>query len=185
MIKSSKEFRKLVVETEDAFKRGSLNGAFIVLDEIQQSISPVRAVKLCTLIERVIKNRSGTLRFEDTSKLKQNLKMRLKLIEQQNKNQIRKQEEAPEALAVDGAESSHAVKKVLRCDHHIHTELIIKAGEQVEVIEKYPADSLVSHPKCKGFFAWNDQLEDLNSRRGGLREQLRNARKPQQEEATK
>ncbi|HDY8085366.1 TPA: hypothetical protein RQK88_003446 [Vibrio vulnificus] len=84
--------------------------------------------------------------------------------------QIRKQEEAPEALAVDGAESSHAVKKVLRCDHHIHNELIIKAGEQVEVIEKYPADSLVSHPKCKGFFAWNDQLEDLNSPRGGLRE---------------
>ncbi|HDY7522294.1 TPA: hypothetical protein RQJ54_000154 [Vibrio vulnificus] len=185
MIKSSKEFRKLVVETEDVFKRCSLNGAFVVLDEIGESLSPVRAVKLCTLIERVIKNRSGTLRFEDTSKLKQNLKMRLKLIEQQNKNQIRKQEEAPEALAVDGAESSHAVKKVLRCDHHIHTELIIKAGEQVEVIEKYPADSLVSHPKCKGFFAWNDQLEDLNSRRGGLREQLRNARKPQQEEATK
>ncbi|EHT4939549.1 hypothetical protein KX909_000306 [Vibrio vulnificus] len=184
MIKSSKEFRKLVVETEDAFKRGSLNGAFVVLDEIKQSIkSPVREVKLCTLIERVIKNRSGTLRFEDTSKLKQNLKMRLKLIEQQNKNQIRKQEEAPEALAVDGAESSHAVKKILRCDHHIHADLIIKAGEQVEVIEKYPADSLVSHPKCKGFFAWNDQLEDLNSRRGGLREQLRNARKMQQEEA--
>ncbi|HDY7475751.1 TPA: hypothetical protein RQJ45_000382 [Vibrio vulnificus] len=106
MIKSSKEFRKLVVETEDAFKRGSLNGAFIVLDEIQQSISPVRAVKLCTLIERVIKNRWGTLRFEDAANLKTNLKMRLKLIEQRNRNQIRKQEEAPEALAVDGAESS-------------------------------------------------------------------------------
>ncbi|ELV8742273.1 hypothetical protein ACWOK6_004232 [Vibrio vulnificus] len=96
--------------------------------------------------------------------------------------QIRKQEEAPEALAVDGAESSCPVKKILRCDHHIHADLIIKAGEQVEVIEKYPADSLVSHPKCKGFFAWNDQLEDLNSRRGGLREQLRNARKMQQVE---
>ncbi|ELG9630524.1 hypothetical protein [Vibrio vulnificus] len=99
--------------------------------------------------------------------------------------QIRKQEEAPEALAVDGAESSCPVKKILRCDHHIHADLIIKAGEQVEVIEKYPADSLVSHPQCKGFFAWNDQLEDLNSRRGGLREQLRNARKMQQEGATK
>ncbi|WP_347366154.1 hypothetical protein [Vibrio vulnificus] len=107
MIKSSKEFRKLVVETEDAFKRGSLNGAFIVLDEIQQStLSPVRAVKLCTLIECVIKNRWGTLRFEDAANLKTNLKMRLKLIEQRNRNQIRKQEEAPEALAVDGAESS-------------------------------------------------------------------------------
>ncbi|MCJ0813252.1 hypothetical protein [Vibrio vulnificus] len=104
MIKSSKEFRKLVVETEDAFRRNSLNGAFVVLDEIQQSVSPVRAVKLCTLIERVIKNRLGILTFEDSAKI--NLKMRLKLIEQQDRNRIRKQEEAPEALAVDGAESS-------------------------------------------------------------------------------
>ncbi|EHZ7358361.1 hypothetical protein RQY88_000243 [Vibrio vulnificus] len=186
MINSSKEFRQLVVKTEDVFKSGSLNGAFVVLDEIKQSIkSPVRAVKLCTLIQNVIQNRSGRVKFEDRAREKLNLKMRLKLIEQRNRNQIRKQEEAPEALAVDGAESSCPVKKILRCDHHIHADLIIKAGEQVEVIEKYPADSLVSHPECKGFFAWNDQLEDLNSRRGGLREQIRNARKMQQEGATK
>ncbi|EGQ8172096.1 hypothetical protein GYL69_000106 [Vibrio vulnificus] len=106
MINSSKEFRQLVVKTEDVFKRGSLNGAFVVLDEIKQSIkSPVRAVKLCTLIQNVIQNRSGRVKFEDRAREKLNLKMRLKLIEQRNRNQIRKQEEAPEALAVDGAES--------------------------------------------------------------------------------
>ncbi|MCS0356368.1 hypothetical protein [Vibrio diabolicus] len=55
------------------------------------------------------------------------------------------------------------MKKVLKCDHHIHIDLVIKAGEVVEVVEEHSADSLVSHPKCKGFFAWNSQLSDVDN----------------------
>ncbi|ELV8625603.1 hypothetical protein QNF03_002258 [Vibrio cidicii] len=106
MINSSKAFRKLVIEVEEAFKRGSLNGVFVLLDKIEKSIkSPTRAVKLCTLIERIIQNRSGHLTFERVKELKTNLKLRHAINEQRTRNQIRKQEEAPE-VKTKGAESS-------------------------------------------------------------------------------
>ncbi|EOV0103231.1 hypothetical protein ACOIV3_001872 [Vibrio vulnificus] len=107
MIDSSKAFRKLVIEVEDAFKRGSLNGVFVVKYKIEQSIrSPFRAIKLGTLIKRIIQNRSGYLTFEQAKEEKANLKLTHAINAQRTRNQIRKQEEAPEALAVDGAESS-------------------------------------------------------------------------------
>lgn len=106
MINSSKAFRKLVIEAERKCMAGSINGVFVLMDKIEKSIkSPVRAVKLCTLIERIIQNRSGYLTFEQVKELKTNLKLRHAINEQRTRNQIRKQEEAPE-VKTEGAESS-------------------------------------------------------------------------------
>ncbi len=53
------------------------------------------------------------------------------------------------------------IKKRLLCNHYITIDITIEAGEIVEVKRDYGSESLVSHPKCTGFFAWNDVLEDV------------------------
>lgn len=108
MISSPKAFRKLVIKVEKQFKAGSLNGVALVLDDINNSFpefSGCRAIKLCSCIEKIVQNRSGHLTFEDRARCL-NLRMKRKIKAQKERNRIRKQEEAPEAQAVDGAESS-------------------------------------------------------------------------------
>lgn len=105
MINSSKAFRKIVVRFEREIKDGSLNGVAIVLADVDASFPESehwRAINLCTLIERIVQNRSGHLTFEDRAALKTNFAMRTKIKAQQKRNQIRKQDEAPEM----GADSS-------------------------------------------------------------------------------
>lgn len=57
------------------------------------------------------------------------------------------------------------MKKVLLVPAYVATKddwcHTIPAGEVVEVIEQYSADSLVSHPDCKGFPFWNEHLGDV------------------------
>lgn len=57
------------------------------------------------------------------------------------------------------------MKKVMLCDAYVCTEKelehTIPAGSIVEVVQQAGADSLVSHPDCKGFFMWNKDLGDM------------------------
>ncbi|MGR5093752.1 hypothetical protein ACPV5O_11475 [Vibrio maritimus] len=88
-MKTSKEFRNLVVRTEDQFKSGSLNGTFLVLREIDQ-IFPTncrhRTAKLCVLVERIIQNRTGHLTFKQRENLKANSRLHNLVIKQYLRN---------------------------------------------------------------------------------------------------
>ena len=105
MINSPKAFRKIVLKAEKEFKSGSLNGAFLILDEIDKSLglhANYKSSTLCMLIERIIQNRSGYLTFEATSRTKPKYYLKTLIRFQRERNQIRKQDEAPQA----GADSS-------------------------------------------------------------------------------
>lgn len=105
MITSSKAFRKIVLKTERELKSGSLNGAFLILSEIDETFGPHATFKspnLCKLVERIVQNRSGYLTFEATSRTKPRDRLEALLRVQRVRNQIRKQDEAPEM----GADSS-------------------------------------------------------------------------------
>lgn len=91
MIDSPKKFRQLVLSAEQEFKRGSLNGAFNLLHRIKGGLSnPDRdEIKLCSLIERIVQNRSGYLTFESTANLKKNPKLTVALLMQKHRNQAK------------------------------------------------------------------------------------------------
>ncbi|EMK3412203.1 hypothetical protein V8068_001162 [Vibrio parahaemolyticus] len=60
------------------------------------------------------------------------------------------------------------MKMRLRCNAYVTTEKDpnhkIPKGSIVEVVKEYPADSLVSHPDCNGFFMWNADLADIGAK---------------------
>ncbi|MGR5276490.1 hypothetical protein ACPV5J_07415 [Vibrio rotiferianus] len=106
MINSPKAFRKIVLKAEEEFKSGSLNGVFLILDEIDNTLGSCAAYKastLCRLVERIIQNRSGYLTFDATSRTKPRYLLALLIRMQRERNEIRKQDEAPQA----GADSSN------------------------------------------------------------------------------
>ncbi|MFL7022225.1 MULTISPECIES: hypothetical protein [Vibrio] len=58
------------------------------------------------------------------------------------------------------------MKKQMLCNAYVTTESdpnhTIPKGSVVKVVEQHSGDSLVSHPDCKGFFMWNDDLADID-----------------------
>ncbi|WP_240205364.1 hypothetical protein [Vibrio sp. CyArs1] len=140
MIDSPKAFRKAVLYTENQCKSGSLNGAWNILEEINKTFGTYhfRAVNLCSVIERIIQNRSGYLTFEQRADLKVSHRLRTLIKEQRNRNetgdsslsglrkqirennQIRKQDEAPKMGADSSMKAFVLCQDCLKVMHYTH-----------------------------------------------------------------
>lgn len=106
IINSPRAFRKLVIDAEKRFNSASVGGLFSLILSIGRfTKSDDATFKIWYLIERIIQNRSGYLTFEKAEEEKIDPWLALAIERQRMRNQIRKQEEAPE-VKTKGAESS-------------------------------------------------------------------------------